>query len=259
MTLKDINRAADLLVQARRSASTVLLPPECRPDTLSDAYAIQNRATELINLPMAGWKIGAASRTVAQAEGARESVSGRLFTHNIHGSPATLGEGYFSSFRNCEVEFVLKMGRELAPGSTPYSLVEIEAAVDLLYPAIEIGDSRLADRQTAGFPTICADNAGGTHLVLGDPVHDWRDYDLVAHGASLVVDGVLVAEGRGGDVMGSPLLSLAWLVEQQTRWGSRVPAGSWIATGSCTGINMVPEGATAVADFGAMGQVTIDF
>ena len=259
MSAARIEQAADLILNARLTHAPVLLPDDYRPQTTDQAYAIQHRVTERLNLPSAGWKIGAASKAVAAAEGASSAVSGRLFQPNVHRSPATLGTDHFTSFRNCEVEFVLRVGRDLPSRTELYTHKDIADAVDRLYPAIEIGDSRLADRATAGFLTVCADNAGGTQLVLGDEIQDWQRLDLPNHSVRMLINDKPVARGMGRDVMGHPINALLWLVNQQNGWNNSVPAGSLIATGTCTGINIAQPGDHALADFGEIGQVEIRF
>ena len=259
MTPDFIDQSARLLHQARMTRTAVHLPARCRPTSMDESYAIQSRVAELMGLPLAGWKIGAASKTVAKAEGADTAVSGRLFTPNIHHSPASLGIDMFTSFRNCEVEFVLRTGRVIPASTSAHSRESIRDAVDMLFPAIEIGDSRLSDRATAGFLAVCADNAGGTHLVLGEGIKEWRQCDLALQEVSLQLNGDLVARGSGADVMGNPLNALEWLVKQQSELGRDIPSGSLIATGSCTGINMAAVHDWAVADFGELGSVEIRF
>jgi 2-keto-4-pentenoate hydratase len=259
MSPADIEQAASLLVEARRTHRAVHLPEQCRPHTLVDAYAIQERVTAELALPCAGFKVGATSARVAAAEGAESPVSGRLFEPHVHTAPVRLGADRFTSFRNCEVEFVARLDRTLTAREGGYDRAEIEAAVGAIMPAIEIGDSRLTDRTTAGILCICADNSGGTELVLGEPCASWRDVDLTAHAVSLLVDGTPVAHGTGAEVMGDPLASLHWLVGQRCELGESLAAGTLVATGSCTGINIAPPGSVVVADFGSLGTVEIAF
>lgn len=258
MSPEQIERAAELLVTARHQRKAVCLPHDCRPQNYEEAYAIQHRVTERLNLPVAGWKVGAAGKKVAAAENAETAVSGRLFTPHVHHSPATLDGDLFTSFRNCEVEFVFRMRRAIFPAG-PSAKNEVANAVDCLYPAIEIGDSRLTDRSSAGMLVVCADNAGGARLVLGDEIPDWQRLDLPNHPVMLRFNGNQVAQGYGREVMGDPLNSLVWLVHQQLARGKPVPAGSLVATGSCTGINIAQPGDRVVADFGSLGKVQIQF
>ena len=51
--------AAQLLADAFRSGALLTeLPAECRPQTLDDGYAIQDRFTALLGDNFAGWKLG---------------------------------------------------------------------------------------------------------------------------------------------------------------------------------------------------------
>lgn len=259
MSPANVERAAMLLVEARRTHHAMQLPAPCRPQDLDEAYAIQNHVTAELALRCVGFKVGATSARVAAAEGAESPVSGRLFEPHVHNSPVRLAAGRFTSFRNCEVEFVVRLDRALTARDSGYTRAEVETAVGAIVPAIEIGDSRLTDRTTAGILCICADNSGGTELVLGEPCAAWRDIDLTTHGVSLLVDGALVASGTGAEVMGDPLASLHWLVEQRCALGETLDAGTLVATGSCTGINITPPGSAVVADFGSLGKVEIAF
>ena len=259
MSPDQINQAADLLVTARHESRPVLLPEICRPQDEETAYAIQQAVTYRLALPLVGWKVGAASKTVADAEGADRAVSGRLFAPYVHHSPAKLNKALFTSFRNCEVEFVYRLGQALPTRTGPYTKSEVTETVEAVFPAIEIGDSRLTDRSTAGMLTICADNAGGTQLVLGNEITTWQHVDLSSHRATLQINHQEVAHGYGRDVMGDPINSLVWLVNQQIAWGHAIPAGSLVATGSCTGINIAQPGDAVVANFGTLGEVQIKF
>jgi len=259
MSPEQIHQAADLLVTARRQHRKILLPDTCRPQNEEEAYAIQHAVTDRLHLPLVGWKIGAAARDVAESEGAAQAVSGRLFEPHVHHSPVSMDAYLFTSFRNCEVEFVYRLGYDLPVSTEAYTKAQVTDAVDAIYPAIEIGDSRLVDRSTAGILAICADNAGGTELVLGDEITAWRHLDLAGHKAILRINNIEVASGFGWDVMDDPLNSLVWLVDQQMMWGHPVPAGSLVATGTCTGINIAQAGDAVVADFGTLGEVRIKF
>lgn len=254
-----IKHAADLLIDARRRRRAVILPDDCRPQNENEAYAIQHMVTERLGLPLIGWKVGAAARDVAEAEGAAHAVSGRLFAPHVRRSPARMGDDLFTCFRNCEVEFVMRIDRNFTARREPYTTAQVADAVDAVFPAIEIGDSRLADRATAGMLCICADNAGGTELVLGEEITAWQELDLPGHRVRLIFNDAEVAQGCGGDVMGDPLNSLTWLINQQSGRGCDVPAGALAATGSCTGINIAQPGDEVTADFGRLGSVQITF
>jgi 2-keto-4-pentenoate hydratase len=133
------------------------------------------------------------------------------------------------------------------------------AAVATLHPAIEVGDTRYRDRGRMGGIGVCADNAGGTELVMAEGISDWRDLDLPGLTVALEVDGERRAEGSGSAVMGDPIEALVWLANHLSRRAIGLRAGDLVTTGSCTGITMVEAGAKVRADFGQLGEVVVRF
>jgi 2-keto-4-pentenoate hydratase len=259
MDARAIERAAALLIEARRTRAPTDLPEACRPHSLDEAYAIQEAVTAGLGEAPVGWKIGATDAAVRALEGFAEPVAGRLFAGHVHAAPADLPAALFTTFRNCETEFAFRLARDLPPRQTPYRREEVVAAIATLHPAIEIGDTRYRDRAAMGGIGVCADNSGGTEFVRADGIAGWRDLDLPSRTVTLEVDGAVRAEGAGSAVMGDPVEALLWLANHLSRRGIGLEAGEIVTTGSCTGITKVDTGARARADFGDLGEVVIDF
>jgi 2-keto-4-pentenoate hydratase len=256
---RSIERAAALLVEARRARRPVDLPEECRPQSLDDAYALQEAVTAALGETPVGWKIGATDTAVRAHERLPEPVAGRLFAGHVHRSPADLPRELFTTFRNCEAEFAFRLAGDLPPRREPYSRDEVTAAVATLHPAIEVGDTRYKDRQKMGGIGVRADNAGGTEFVMAEGTAAWRELDLPALTAVLYVNGQRRAKGSGNAVMGHPIEALLWLANHLSRRTIGLCAGDVVTTGSCTGITMAEPGTEARAVFGQLGEVLIRF
>jgi 2-keto-4-pentenoate hydratase len=254
-----IERAAALLIEARRTRQPTDLPDACRPRNLEEAYAIQEAVTEGLGEAPVGWKIGATDAAVRALEGFDEPVAGRLFDGHVHAAPADLPAELFTTFRNCETEFAFRLAHDLAPRSEPYQRGDILAAIATLHPAIEVGDTRYRDRAAMGGIGVCADNSGGTEFVMADGIADWRGLDLPALTVALLVNGKCRAEGSGRAVMGDPITALAWLANHLSRRKIGLRAGEIVTTGSCTGITKVEAGTRVRADFGDLGEVAVRF
>ena len=54
-----------------------------------------------------------------------------------------------------------------------------------------------------------------------------------------------------------PLASLTWLANHLSRAGVGLNNGEWVSTGTCTGLDPMAVGETAVADFGDLGAVEL--
>jgi len=73
------------------------------------------------------------------------------------------------------------------------------------------------------------------------------------------VNGVEKTRGRGANVLGSPLQALLWLANALSQMGRGLAAGDLVTTGCCTDILELAPGDSATADFGPLGQVTVEF
>jgi 2-keto-4-pentenoate hydratase len=250
-------RAAEILMTARAAGVQLdALPEDCRPTTLADGYAIQDVLRARWGDAVAGWKTGATALAIQAKFGTDQPMAGPFFGKTVMASPASTPARLYHH-RAIESEFAFRFGQTLAPRATPYSRAEIVAAVDAVVPAIEIVGPRFKDLLFGRVPTAIADCAVNAAFVFGTAVTDWRHIDLAAHGVRLSVDGRLVVEGTGANVLGDPLISLDWTVEHLRQRGIRIEAGQILSTGTTTGIVVLEPGQTAVADFGSLGRVEL--
>jgi 2-keto-4-pentenoate hydratase len=254
-----VDRAAALLVDTRRSGSTIAaIPEECRPQSVDDGYRIQNAAYRRLALRSIGWKIGCTALDQQKFLGAAEPFGGRIFSYLAFDSPARLQGGQFH-MRGIEAEFAFRLGRDLPVRGRDYSREEVADAVIAVHPTIEIVNTRYDDWLKVGVPSLVADNGAHGAFVSGPALMDWRSLDLVNHKVTLSVDGKEVASGTGARVLGDPLLALAWLANDRCRRGDSLAAGQVVTTGTCVGFNRVEPVAAVVADHGSLGRVELRF
>lgn len=253
-----VDQAASLLIAAWRAGSHIpALPPELRPATRSEGYAVQSRV--IGGAPAIGWKIAATS-TAGQAHiGVSGPLAGRLLAsrHVKPGGTIPLGS---NNLRVAEVEFAFRMARDLAPRATPYTTDEVIAAVASLHPAIEVPASRFSDFVHAGEAQLIADIACADYVTVGTPTEaDWRGLDLSRHKVTGIVTRngeTLRTEGIGGNALGDPRIALTWLVNELSGVGTGVKAGEVIITGTCVVPVPVEPGDQFTSDLGLFGQVS---
>jgi 2-keto-4-pentenoate hydratase len=155
-----------------------------------------------------------------------------------------------------EAEFAFRMGRDLAPRTTPYLVDEVLASVESLHPAIEVPDSRFDDFTIVGAPQLIADNACAHLFVLGEAADDrWRALDLVEH-AVRATAGSLTREGKGANVLGDPRVALTWLANELSGLGIVLRAGQVVTTGTCVTPLPIEPGVSVDVDFGTLGSVS---
>jgi 2-keto-4-pentenoate hydratase len=256
-------RAAARLVAARRDRLALgELDADMRPETLDDAYQIQHHVRTQWSAEagdrVAGWKVGATAAAVQAKFAVNEPFAGPFFASTVSASPALLTAAHFQH-RAIESEFAFRFGRAVAPRVAPYDRVEVTAAVDALVPAIEIVSPRFTDLLFGRAPTAIADCALNAAFVFGTPLINWRDLDLPSHPVTLAVNGAVSAQGTGAAVLGDPVTALLWAVNHLSRQGITIEPGQIISTGTTTGIVHLAIGDKAVADFGLLGTVQLQF
>ena len=258
LTETSLRAASDLLwrhwEEGRRLTE---LPPDIRPRTRVEGYAVQALLEGRSRAPLYGWKIAATSAAGQAHINVDGPLAGRLLREKAYASGAVLPLGA-NHMRVAEAEFAFRMARDLPARSAPYSIAEILEAVATLHPAIEIPDSRYDDFTAVGAPQLIADNACAHLFVLGDPAPaSWRDMDLVAHRVTGVVRGKLEREGRGANVLAGPLDALTWLANELSGLGLTLKAGEVVTTGTCVIPLPIAQGDEVHADFGALGSVRV--
>jgi 2-keto-4-pentenoate hydratase len=257
-----VGEAATELLDMRAHRRVVPdLPPSLRPETLADAYAIQERVVAALTGQEGGRCIGfkvACTSEIAQAAlQIDRPVFGRLMSQSTSPSGTALAAGRFTH-RVIEAEFAFRIGADVEPvhgGHTPATIAE---HIDALIPGIEIVDHRF-ESWAVGALRIAADNAIHGWWIRGEPVTNWRGADLAASSVSVARGGERVTTGSGAAVLGHPLNVMAWLADELPRFGRRLRRGDVVTTGVATDVFEAVAGDSCVADFGPFGTVSVTF
>jgi 2-keto-4-pentenoate hydratase len=254
-----IARAAEMLWCARLECRRMdALPPDCRPQTLSDGYAVQDAMAALAGQKVVGWKIAATSAAGQRHIGVEEPLGGRLFADFLLSDGALLPAAPLH-MRVAEAEFAFRLGRDLAPRETPYEIGEVCDAVADLHLAIEVPDARFERFAEMGAAQIAADDAFAAWFILGPRVANWRTVDLSRHPVRAIKNGAIAGEGSGANVLGDPRVALTWLANDRSKRGGGLRTGDVITTGTCITPLAVAAGDKVVADFGTLGRVAANF
>ena len=255
--------ASDLLAQARITHKRLPeLPAAIRPRTAAEAYDVQDGLVDRLLAhyrgSVIGYKIACTNVTAQRQLNVDAPFFGRLLSPFSHESPTQVESSQFF-MRVVEAEFAFEMARDLPATSAPRSRPEIAAAVKGVIPAIEIVDSRFDEWTTIGAPSLIADNACNAAWIKGPLLTDWLAIDLAEQAVRVTVNGKLLREGSGRNVLGHPLLALEWLVNSLSSRGLGLKSGQFITTGVTTEVYMGESGDRITADFGAVGDVELTF
>jgi len=254
-----INAAADLLWRQWTGGTRIpQLPPEIRPASRTDGYAIQAKVVSLFRQPIVGWKIAATSIAGQRHIGVDGPLVGSLMLDRVLPSGARLPLSGNHMLVG-EAEFAFRFARNLTPRGRPYEVDEVLAAVGDLHPTIEIPDSRFDDFARVGAAQLIADNACACWLAVGAAAPDWRGVDLAAHTVEGFLDDAPIVTGAGANVLGDPRVALTWMVNERCAYGPGVRAGDLVTTGTCIAPLAIEPGQHFRADFGALGALDVSF
>lgn len=252
LTPAAIQQAATLLLAARRDLQPLAdWPADCRPRTAADAYAIQNAVA--LALWGAGsvkaWKVGAPD---AVSEPSAAPIGSPL----LYVDGVTLTAGDFHR-PGVEGELAFSFSRDLPPVAGGYDQDTVTAAINAVYPALELVATRLADWDNADPLCKLADNASNGALIVGPALVDWRGIDPRTQPARLQIDGQTVADTVGGNAAQDLLRLLVWLVNHCAEHGGGLKAGDIVTTGTFTGLIPVSAGAAVSVEFPGVGSARL--
>lgn len=239
----------------KRGRRLAALAESCRPRTMHEGYAAQAMLEEVSGSPVVGWKIAATNITGQRHIGVDGPIGGRLLAVRVSrdDAPVPFADNHM---RVAEAEFAFVLARDLPPRDAPYAPDDLLDCIATLHPAIELPDSRFTDFVAAGGPQLAADDACAGWFKLGPPAEaDWRGRDLARHPVALRVNDAVATSGAGADVLGGPLVALAWLANSHGLRGCGLSAGDIVTTGVCGMPVPVHAGDRVRADFGDLGAV----
>lgn len=259
MTPDAARQAARALIDARKNVKALEdLPEGCIPATADDGRAIQETMADLCGWPLAGYKIGCTTAAAQEMLKTDRPFPGRVFGPFLFRSPAAAPAGKFIR-QGVEGEFAFELAADIPARPDPWTRADVAERVACLFPAVEIIDTRFTRFVEAGILRLTADTGANGGLVLGDAVSDWSAVDLEDAEIVMSIEGAETDRGRGREALGHPLEALAWLANDLSRRGYGMRAGQVVTTGTCTGMQYVPDGGTATADFGDLGTVSVTF
>lgn len=263
MTEERIARAAALLARCRLGLEPLdALPADLRPDSESDAYAIQRALHGLLSAsglgPVVGHKIGCTTPVMQAFLKIPNPCGGGVFEKTVHRSPALIAHADFVRV-GVECEIVARLKSSLPPRQAPYGFDEVAAAIGSVMPGMEIVDARYVDYTRLDTPTLIADDFFDAGCVLGEEQVYEAGMPLDAVVGVTRINGVEVGRGRGADVMGHPVNALVWLANQRSVLGQGITAGEFVFLGSVVETKWVARGDRVEMDLAGLGRLDATF
>jgi len=224
------------------------------PPDEATAEAISDASADLLGLPVAGWKVGATSEAARKILRCPGPFAGRVFTPRVFA-----GEFPAHVIANAliECEFAFMLGADLPVRDEPWTAEEVRGAIASVAPAIEVVGPRMSDFGGVGYLSLIADHGANGGVMIGEPVPTADLPDLASVAVKCEIDGAVVAEGTGANIMGDPWASPLWLAEHLRTRNIALAAGQLIMSGTCTGVSPLAPGSSITAHHVGLGSVTL--
>ena len=251
--MTDIQRYAEIVDEAARTASAIPQFTESGPFSVADAYAVQAasigrrlaRGEKLV-----GVKMGLTSRAKMRQVNVDEVVWGRLTDAMRLEEGAALSKGRYVHPRiEPELAFLLK-----SPLTGEVTAAEAMEAVAGIAPAMEIIDSRYENFKFA-LADVIADNSSSSGFVVGD----WSrpDQDFSNLGLVMEVNGRPVEIGSTAAILGNPSRSLVAAARIAGAALGRLEAGWIVLAGGATAAHSLKVGERVRLVMQNLGSVSI--
>jgi 2-keto-4-pentenoate hydratase len=246
---------AGRFLAARRAAAGLDAFPGEFPETLDDAYRIQDEAIAAWGRPVLGWKVGRINPPLSDRFGV-DRLAGPIFAERRAPAARTAEMPVFAEgFAAGEAEFLLRIGEAPDPAKTDYSMEDAARLIDAVYVGIEVASSPLASINALGPLAVISDFGNNNGLLVGAEVPDWRSSGFEDWDVALLIDGIETGRGTARAFANGAIGSAAFLFELMARRGIALRPGQWISSGAVGGVHDARVGQTIEARFGSLPPV----
>lgn len=232
-----------------------------RPRDEAAAYAVQaglhDRLVGRDGRPV-GWKIGCTTPVMQEFLAIDSPCAGRIRAGGLYQQAALLDTGDYARV-GVECEIAVRLARDLPATGRPYAPDDVASAVGAAMAAIEIVDERYVDYRALDAFTLIADDFFHAGCILGRPMADVAPGDLAALSGRMEIDGTVVGEGRGAEILGEPMNALTWLANSIASGDAGLRAGEIVMLGSLVRTHWPDAGSTVVIDIERLGRVEATF
>jgi len=257
---KQIDALAQTIADARRSGKPMDVAGAIGGLSEADAYKVQFAVHDKICAggadKVAGWKVALTLPHQYEPLKLSGPVFACIYQSGICQSGAVFEDGYPLK-PGIEPELVARIAKDAPQGAAPYTAESIRAHVAAMHCGMELVDNRYVDATKMTGPGRIADNVLQAACVTGTEVKDWQKLDFPNLRGRSLLDGKELANGPGSAVMGSALISLAWLANTLNKHGKMLKAGDLVLTGSVHPPAFLPGKGVARTEFEGLGGTDV--
>lgn len=240
---------AEAFVRARLAAAALPAYPGAMPETLAEAYAIQDYAIHLWPDTLVGWKVGRINPPWDTAFGGDRLV-GPIFSRQVAEAQGGAAQGFVfaGGFGAVEGEVILVAGADAPEDKLDWSLEEAREMVGSVLIGAEIASSPFPGINDHGPLVTISDFGNHNGLILGQAMDTSGQTGTDGPLFRTLIDGAEAGRATPAAIPGGPIESFRALLEIVARRGRPVRRGMYISTGAVTGVHPVQIGQSVVIE-----------
>ncbi|MBB6426499.1 2-keto-4-pentenoate hydratase [Sphingopyxis sp. JAI128] len=246
LATSDQEYVARALIDARATKTPLTAYPGAMPQTMAEAYAIQDKAIAYDGRRIGGWKVGRIAPDLVDIYGGNR-LTGPIFADEIvNGAAQPVMPVYADGFAAAEAEVLLCFGEV---GTRDYDIDNVRACIADVRTGIEIASSPFPGINRHGPAVTASDYGNNKGLVLGPPIPGWQRADLIHMPVEMAIDGETVGAATMEAMLDGPFGSALFLIGILRARDIAIPPGTWVSAGAITGIHEIGPGQRAEALF----------
>ncbi len=246
LATSDQQNVARALIDARAGKTPLTVYPGAMPQTMAEAYAIQDSAIAYDGRSVGGWKVGRIAPDLVDRYGGNR-LTGPIFVDEIFdGADEPAMPVYADGFAAAEAEILLCFGDV---GTGDYDIDSVKGCIADVRTGIEIASSPFPEINRHGPAVTASDYGNNKGLILGPSITGWQDADLIRMPVEMAIDGETVGAATMEAMLDGPFGSALFLIEILRVRGIAIPPGTWVSAGAITGIHEIGPGQRAEALF----------
>ncbi|MBL0914636.1 MAG: 2-keto-4-pentenoate hydratase [Sphingopyxis sp.] len=232
---------AQAFLAARQKKTPLTLYPGAMPESMVEAYAIQDAAIAFDGRQVGGWKVGRIAAELVDTYGDNR-LTGPIFSDEIFDGSAGQRPAmpvYAEGFAAAEAEVLLCLGEV---GTRDYDIDSVKNCITEVRTGIEIASSPFVAINKNGPAVTASDYGNNKGLILGPAIPGWRDADLIRMPVEFFVDDAPVGAATMETMLDGPFGSALFLIRTLRARGIAIAPGTWVSTGAITGIHEIRPG-----------------
>jgi 2-keto-4-pentenoate hydratase len=247
---------AERFLEARRRAGGLSDYPGTLPETLREAYAVQDEAIRAFAQPVVGWKVGRIMPPLSEQLGA-DRLSGPIFhcAQVEPGAPSPTMPIFAKGFAAAEAEFLLCIRKVPPAGKRRFTLEEAADLIERVHVGIEIASSPLRTINDIGAIAVISDFGNNNGMVIGAEIPNWRESGFEDWTVTTLIDGVEAGRGRAASFPDGAIGAARFLFELMAERQIALQPRQWISSGAVTGVHDARSGQAIEARFGGNHSV----